>query len=177
MQTLTTGSVGDRALHIFAVNLAAEDIPPAKENAARTELIARLLGQAPDKPDHAELIAISDLEGLGLAGFLRDGPGIPEDQLSPHAARLDALDGYVLALYPGAFAEPTELEIGAELTLIASLGQEQSDWSDAQPLTSAAATEVVAGKKRPSDAAMSGRVAMVALLVIALLTGLMIWIA
>ena len=44
-------------------------------------------------------------------------------------------------------------------------------------MTSEAATELTAPKKQPSDAAMSGRIALLALLVLALLTWVMILVA
>ena len=123
------------------------------------------------------MIKIGDLADLGLIGYLQEGPGLTPDSLAQHKPRLDALSGYVLILYPGAFGTRTTAELGPSLTLIATLDAPHTDWSDATTLTSDAATEPAPPKVRPSDAAMSGRIAMGALIVLALLTALLIWIA
>lgn len=175
-QTLTL-EAHKTTLHVLAINLPPEDLASALEDPAA--LILRLLGTQPDKPDQAEIIAVGDLDGIGLTGFLREGPGIAEDILAPHKARLDAIEGYILLLHPNAYAETVSLALGPELTLIAALSSAPTDWSNARTLESKAANEIspIKAKKKPSDAAMSGRIAMVALLVIALLTWVMIWIA
>jgi len=80
----------------------------------------------------------------------------------------------------GAFIDnPVHLHQDGSLFLISTL-KEQGANVVFEPLPNpdpVAAIESPPQKKRPSDAAMSGRVATVALLVMALLVGLMIWIA
>lgn len=176
-QTVKIHALSGKHVVVLALNRPEADLRKTRDEAARAALVADLLGREDAKLTHVDLIAVADLDEIGLAGFLLDGPGVPADELTRHKARLDALTGYVLVLYPGVFDTDTELTLGADLTLIAVLNQEPTNWEAAQSLTSAAATELTPGKKKPSDAAMSGRIAMIALLVIALLTWLMIWIA
>ncbi|MEP4196651.1 MAG: hypothetical protein ABJL99_13560 [Aliishimia sp.] len=179
-QTITIPAHEGNAIRVFAINLSFEDIADALATPeTQVKLVADLLGASLDAPKQAEIIAIEDLEGLGLTGFLREGPGIPEDMLAPHVSRLDALMGHILLLYPNAFLSEVTLNIGPDLTFIADLKTDAPDWSDARILESEAATTPAprAGKKKPSDAAMSGRIATYALLVLGLLTWLMIWIA
>lgn len=177
-QTLQIHAQTARQVVVLAVNRPEGDLRRARGEDARHALIAELLGRGDARLSHVDLIAIADLDDIGLAGFLRDGPGVPEAALAPHRARLGALTGFVLILYPGVFETDGEIALGADLTLIAALDTEPTSWDAAHTLTSAAARDLAPqARKKPSDAAMSGRVAMVALLVIALLTALMIWIA
>lgn len=176
-QTVHFPAFGPRKVVVLAINRSSEALRRAADAETRAALVADLLGRDDTALTHVDLIAIEDLDGLGLAGFLRDGPGVPTDALAPHKARLEALSGYVLILYPGVFEEETAITLGPDLSLIAELASEPTNWEAAEALASEAATELVPGKKKPSDAAMSGRIAMLALLVIAVLTVLMIWIA
>jgi hypothetical protein len=176
-QTIHIPAFSPRRVVVLAVNRPAAALRKASDAATRSELVAELLGRNDAELSHVDLIAVEDLDEIGLAGFLIDGPGVPADELAPHKTRLEALTGLVLILYPGVFEGDTEITLGPDLTLIAELPQEPTSWQAAQTLTSEAATELTPGKKLPSDAAMSGRIAMLALLVIALLTAAMIWIA
>lgn len=176
-QTVKIPAFHPKNVFVLAVNRPEDELRKIQGEASRTKLIAELLGRAGAKLTHVDLIAIEDLNEIGLAGFLRDGPGVPAEELSQHKTRLDALSGFVLILYPGVFDTDTEIAVGADLTLIAALNQEPTNWEAVQTLTSEAATELTPGKKKPSDAAMSGRVAMLVLIVIALLTWAMILIA
>ena len=67
------------------------------------------------------------------------------------------------------------------LTLIGTYGEVRTDYSADEPITSEAAKPYTAppepGKKRPSDAAMSGRVATLVLIVLAIFTYLFIRLA
>lgn len=177
VQSLQIPAFHPKKVFVLAVNRPAEELRKAKDDTARTALVANLLGRDDAKLSHADLIAVEDLDEIGLAGFLLDGPGVPAEELSAHKARLDALSGFVLILYQGVFDADTDLTLSADLTLIAELNQEPTAWEAVQTLTSEAATELTPGKKKPSDAAMSGRVAMLVLIVIALLTWAMILIA
>jgi hypothetical protein len=167
-------------IHLFAVNLPPADLAKILlRPGGEAEIMQRLLGQAALDPSMVELFVVKDLAEIGLAGYLADGHGIEDDEIAPHKARLAALDGYALILHQSAFDDPTaNLNIGADLTPIAQFSKPKVDWSDAEPLHSEAAQGSVApAKKTPSDAAMSGRIAMIALLVLFALTALMVWVA
>ncbi len=176
-QTVKLPAFHPRQVVVLAVNRAETALRKVKDEESRSALIAELLGRDDARLTHVDLIAVDDLDEIGLAGFLLDGPGVPAEELTAHKARLEALSGFVLILYPGVFETDTEFTLGPDLTMIATLNQEPTRWEATQTLASEAATELTAPKKKPSDAAMSGRIAMLALIVIALLTWLMIWIA
>ena len=169
-------ATGTAAIHLFAINL---DDSKLKQFADSDALLTHILGHIPDRPEQAEIIRLKDIEEIGLTEYLREGPGIDDVVLAPHRSRLDALEGHVLILYPGAFASDTVLAPTPTATFIAQLDRDPPDWTDKQTLHSEAATTPAppAGRKRPSDAAMSGRIAMVALILLGLLTWLMILIA
>ncbi len=135
------------------------------------------LGVASLEPQYTELFPVSDLKGVGLSGYMSEGLGIADAELDK--ARLDALKGHVLIVLSAAFGgEALTLTPKAPLRWIGTYTEERAP-VQFEPLPDAAAQGQIApdGRKRPSDAAMSGRVAMIALLVIFALTGLMIWIA
>ena len=139
----------------------------------------RALGAAALDAGYVEVFPIKDLADLGLAGYLETGNGIDPAQFAPDRQKLEALDGWVLCVYSAAFGGQAQtLNPAKALTLIGTYSEPGVDWTDTQTLTSDAAMgETTPVKKRPSDAAMSGRIAMAALLVIFALTGLMVWIA
>lgn len=158
------------------VRLFAVDLPPEKIESfdAEDALGVKALDHA-----HVELFAISDLTGLGLSGYMNEGLGISRDDLD--SARLDALTGFVLIVRSAAFrGQETTLTTKAPLRWIGTYPEESAPVKF-EPLPSAAALGDVPPppitRKRPSDAAMSGRVAMIALLVIFALTALVIWLA
>ena len=129
--------------------------------------------------DFTELFPVSDLTGLGLPGYMIEGLGIAEKDIAEDQARLSAIKGYVLIVTSKAFGGVAQtLHPRAPLKWIGTYAEESAPVTF-EPLPSEAAQGNVnmETKPGPSNAAMSGRVAMVALLVLALLVALMIWIA
>ena len=123
---------------------------------------------------------VASLEGIGFQGYLTIGNGVSEEDVAPYADLLDQVKGTVLMVVSSAFGG-FEQELSPKLPLrhIATF-KEASAPVQFEPLPSAGANGVVGdapAKKKPSDAAMSGRVATVALLVMALLVVLMVWVA
>ncbi|MEM9579850.1 MAG: hypothetical protein AAF891_04125 [Pseudomonadota bacterium] len=172
--TITPGERGQ--LRVFALSLTQEDARTMAANKAASA--AALLGVPQMDGDQVELFALSYLGELGLAGYLTEGYGIAPDVLASDRAKLAALDGWVLLVRSAAVAErPAHLQIAPDATLISTYAEPGVDWSEGQELTSAAATQPAPLKKRPSDAAMSGRIATYALIFLALFTAVFIWIA
>ena len=129
-------------------------------------------------PGHVDLVQIEDLEGYGLMGYLTDGMGIKPGDIHDHAQVLGALKGTVLIVRSSAFAgQAQSLEVRAPIRLVATFRE------DVPPVTveklpgGGAEGTVPPRKSPPSDAAMSGRIATVALLVIFALTALVVWVA
>lgn len=140
---------------------------------------ARMLGLERLTEGGCEVFPVADLEELGLTGYLRDGNAVSPEQLEPDRAKLAAVDGWVLILYSRALPEEgATLTPAPELTLIGAYAEPGVDWTPGAPLASKAATDPgPPAKPHPSDAAMSGRIASLALLVIFALTALLIWVA
>ena len=105
---------------------------------ARAEDLAALLGAGVD-PAGVEVLRIADLEGFGLRGYLSEGVDIEPRQLDRDAAKLAALDGWVMLVYSSAFGgTAAELYPAPVLTLIGTYGRSRPA-PPQEPLSSAAA--------------------------------------
>ncbi|MCM2561612.1 aspartate carbamoyltransferase catalytic subunit [Lutimaribacter sp. EGI FJ00015] len=164
-------------VRVFAIDLPADAVaeftdPDAPDIAA----IRDALGAEVLSPDHVDFLRVTELGELGLDGYLVDGLGVAQDEIAADRARLRALRGYVLVLPSRAFAGTAqELSPRTPLRWIGTYA-EPGPQNNFTPLTSAAA-QGAPMPARPSDAAMSGRVAAIALLVMFLLVALVVWIA
>ncbi|MDR9484537.1 MAG: hypothetical protein RI566_05135 [Sediminimonas sp.] len=129
-----------------------------------------------------QIVALAEVQEMGLTEFLKLGYEISEDEIEPLRAELDGLQGKVAILRTGAFGgRDVHLATDKGAQLIAAVKEGR-----ARPPTLAHADRPAEGakgtlgapesKRRPSDAAMSGRVATVALLVLFALVALMVWI-
>lgn len=168
-------------LHVFAINsdlgevrhthlTRAQDTPPPD-----LPDLATWLG-VPVATDAIELFPVADLAPLTLTDYLRDAFDVPEKILSPHAARLSALDGHVLLIPDAALSgEPVD---SAQVTAIASLPITGANQSQAAvPKMPEPDRTLDPARKPMSDARMSGMVAMAALAVLFLLVLVMVLIA
>lgn len=168
-------SASERGLvRLFALDMDSEEVEKLREPD-----LAAMLGVERLDVDQVDLFSTNDLTGLGLTGYMTEGLGIPEDELAPDRARLDALKGHLMVVRSAAFqGEAVTLAPRAPLRWVGTYAEEHSPVKF-EELPSAAAKGQVApsAKPRPSDAAMSGRVAMVALLVIAIVVFAMFLVA
>jgi len=164
-------------IRLFALSMTDDEAKALKDDPAA---VNAALGAEVDT-EQVEVFPISDLEGVGLVGYLAEGNAVPDDQLAPDRAKLDKLGGWVLIVFSRAFGDRAmTLTPSPALTLIGTYGEVRTDWratksveaESAQPYS--APPETV--RKKPSDAAMSGRIAMLALLVLGALTAVVIWI-
>ena len=120
------------------------------------------------------------LDEMPLSQFLIDAYDVSEDEIAPHRATLDAADGLILVIRSGAFRDrPVTLNTSSDATLLATLSEPNASKPFTSPLSAKGAEGILSkpAKKKPSDAAMLGRVATIALLVMALLVWVMIKIA
>lgn len=155
--------------------LCADPDAPDPDRAIR---LAQLLGVETLDTDGVEVFPVSDLEELGLAGYMIEGNAVDPSQIEKDRAKLAGLAGWVMVVYSSAFSgAAVTLSPAPQLTLIATYTQPDVDWSTSQPLTSQAAAPQAVEVKRPSDAAMMGRVATIALLVMFALTAVVVWVA
>tara|TARA_R110002126_G_scaffold42962_3_gene123518 strand:+ start:105 stop:644 length:540 start_codon:yes stop_codon:yes gene_type:complete len=166
-------------LRLFAINKTEAEIRSILDEG--TYGIQKLLGANDLNPDYIEVFRVADLGDMGLDDYLHTGYDIPRAQLDPQAGRLRALEGYVLVVLSLAFRDlHVTLPATPDLTLIGTFGAPAVEWTTSETVTSTSADPYSGPPKasRPvSDAAMSGRVATVALLVIFLITALVVWIA
>jgi hypothetical protein len=168
--TMTVSGKERGQLRLFAVNLTDPDI----------ETLGTLLGADDLDPAYVELVKISDLDEMSLPQYLSQGYDIDADTLAPDRPRLAALTGHVLIILSLAFRDHAlTLNDVPDLTLIASYGNQGPDWTAPEPLEtdSTAIGSGVQPRKKPSDAAMGGRVATFALLFMFVFTALFIWLA
>lgn len=165
-----------RAVWVFALDgLDDGDEAPALSMAA---LAAALSVPALDG-DFVEQFRTETLVDYGFARYLTDANGMDADQVARDAATLDAVTGPVVLVFAAALPPNAVPDPRPPLRLI---GQYSETVTLRLPETLAAqsAQGTLAGgalRKAPSDAAIMGRVATVALLVIFALTGLVIWMA
>lgn len=162
-------------IRVFALSMTDKEARALKDD---PEAIDAALGASVDA-QHVEVFPVSDLEGVGLVGYLAEGNAVPPEQLSPDRAKLEKLGGWVMIVFSLAFGDrETVLKPAPALTLIGTYGEIRTDWRSTETVKADSAKPYSAPaetvKKRPSDAAMSGRIAMIALLVLGLLTWVMI---
>lgn len=93
---------GERGIaRVFAIDADPQEAKALEDDPAG--LIAPLLGVERLEPQHVEVFPVSNLEGIGLAGYLVDGLGAREEEVRPDAARLDGLTGHVAIVLSRAF--------------------------------------------------------------------------
>ncbi|MFS4582004.1 hypothetical protein [Phaeobacter sp. C3_T13_0] len=113
-------------IHVFDLDMRSEQARFLREPGA----LAQVLGIDDIDLDHVEVFPISDLEDLGLVGYLRDGCGISADQLNRDIARLSAIEGYVLLLRSRALrGEETRLTPASQIQHIGDYGELGADWA------------------------------------------------
>jgi hypothetical protein len=185
--TLTIPPGEHGVLRLFSINLPESEISAFTDEqnngAAGTDswplLIA--LGARTLDSNFVEVFPLSDLGDYGLPKYLIEGNGIPAAQVDPMRQQLGALHGHVLIVFSSAFGGATDtLSPKAPLVHVATFFEdasavkfEQLPDESAQPTIPNPAKQA---RKTPSDAAIGGRVAVVALLVAFAITALMVWI-
>ena len=169
------GEYGKLRVIALPTDLAHRLAPPAD-----WQLLFAALGVDYLQAADIQLVDIAALGDMTLGDFLQDAYEIGPEQLAPVAAQIQAQSGYVVLLRSGAFggrAQQMVLQDGVRL--VAFLSEPGPGPLAFGPLPAAGAAGHLAGPTRPipSNAAILGRVATVALLVIFALTALMVWVA
>ncbi|SLN59284.1 hypothetical protein PEL8287_03203 [Roseovarius litorisediminis] len=178
-----TGRIAIKATEHGVVRVFTVDLPPSELEGFNTRNgswpLLEALGADTLDASQIELFPLSDLAEMGLAGYLEEGLGIPKDQINELRPQLAAMKGAVLILRSPAFGGVEQvLAPRAPLRLVGTFTEENATVSFV-PLPKASAQGQVgaSGKKAPSNAAISGRIAMFALLVLFALVGVMVWVA
>ena len=177
-QTLDIPANQSGVIRVFALSMTDAEAKALRDDAGA---INAALGAEVDA-EHIEVFPLSDLEGVGITGYLTEGNAVPAQDIAPDRAKLERLGGWVMIVFSRAFGgQANTLTPIPALTLIGTYGALGVDWRATETVTSEAAKPFTAPpqtvKKRPSDAAMSGRIATVVLILLGLFTWAMIWIA
>jgi hypothetical protein len=149
---------------------------------AHFEAVDRLkeaLGLADLNADDVQIVEIKAIAEMGLSGFLVEAYDVAEDEIATHRDNLDALKGHVAVLRSGAFAgAAATLPTTGEARLVAVLHEPRMSAPEPMPRYDSATGAAGTPQKKPvSDKAMSGRIAMYALLFVFAFTVLFVWIA
>ncbi len=111
-------------IRLFALNMRPEEAKFLREPGAADQV----LGVAGLDPDQIDIFPVSDLEDLGLYGYLNEGGGVSEDQLERN--RLEAVEGWVMALRSAAFGgRAATLKPDPRLRLIGLFTEEATNWT------------------------------------------------
>lgn len=165
--TLETG-----VIRVFALNRPPEEIT----RDLKTRGAERIAGDLLDTKiasGGAEIVALADLTGVGLSGYLADGYAVPAEQLSEMRRKLDALDGYAMLVFSSAFdGRAATLTPGPDATLIGTFGEALPDNTPtALKAESAAPYTGQPGVPRTTPASGKGGSLMVGILVVLVLLG------
>jgi len=150
-------------IRVFAISRPIAGVARALKQQPKAALATELLGH-PVTSDTVELFALSDLTGVGLSRYLADGYDIEPEALRADHSRLEGLDGYVLLLFSSVAKDNT-----VTLRLHA--------YGDLRPFDSPFDMVDTLMKEPKPDPKMSGRIAMIALLVAFAVAGGMVWMA
>ena len=154
-------------IRVFAWD--GDDVPGLDE-------VKAALGARELHDSHVDIIDLNDLDEYGLSGYLTEGLGVAKDEVAPLAPRFGILKGRVVVISSPAFGGVAQsLTVRAPLRPLATLNEMREDIRFEE--LPAGATRAEADKPRASNAAMSGRIAALALLIMFALVALMVWIA
>ncbi|MEM6656798.1 MAG: hypothetical protein AAF625_01815 [Pseudomonadota bacterium] len=151
-------------IRLFKLSMRPEEARFLREPGAADQV----LGVQGLDADHIDIFPVSDLQDLGLWGYLTDGCGVSEDQLDHDA--LDAVEGWVLILRSAAFGgRAATLTPDPRLHLIGLYTEEATNWTGGTIATESAkpfsAPRTPASDRHPRRAG-SALVAVIGLLVL-----------
>ena len=171
--TLTLPANDHGLIRIFKVRTPV----PAGLEERTPAALAALFGTDDLDPDFIDVVDTRQLAGLSLMDYLHQGYDIPDTAADDPALR-DLKGIVVLIMSRAARGRGVTLTLADTVTHVTTTGDPARLRIPAAPVASAAAEGTVsAGKAAPSNAAMSGRVATIALLILFALVALMIWVA
>jgi len=174
MNTISIKATEKGLVRVFSLSMTSAEAQALK-NSPEAQF-ASMRGEEVNT-GYIEIFPVTDLEEIGLVGYLTSGCGVDPASLEADRAKLAALEGWVMLVFSRAFRRiAQDIHPVPELTLIGTYAEPGVDWSEDTDLTSDAANKSPV-KKTPSDAAMSGRIATLALGVIAIITVIVVWVA
>ncbi|MFT6456824.1 MAG: hypothetical protein ACJARR_000169 [Pseudophaeobacter arcticus] len=141
-------------IRVFDLDMVPEQARFLREPGA----LAQVLGIDEIDLDHVEIFPVSDLEELGLVGYLIQGCGIAETAITPDRDRLAAVQGHVLLLRSRAFGGAARrLTPSSQIRYIASYGERPINWSATSQPPPESSKLYTGGKVAPRDARNAAR--------------------
>ena len=132
-------------IRVFDLDMRPEQARFLREPGA----LAQVLGIEEINLDQVEIFPLTDLEDLGLVGYLNEGCGIPADNLAADRERLMGLSGHVLLVRSRAFGgEDTRLTPAEQTSIIGSYSADQTHWTGA-PIHTDSAKPYTAPRQSP----------------------------
>jgi hypothetical protein len=181
MSELLQVDAGERGtLRIFSVDIDASArrkiLAPKPDTAPTGAALGALLGLDWIDPENADLFDTSELDDLGLSGFLSQGAGISDDDLNTHRQLLDRLEGTVLIVYARGFGGADQRLSPAPAVTPVLLLEEAKTAIHFEPLESTAAEgQLAASAQTAKNPHLTVLVAILALPILALLIGAVLW--
>lgn len=124
MSDLTVAPHERGVIRLFSLDMRPEEAKFLREPGAADQV----LGVEGLDPEQIDIFPVSDLEDLGLYGYLNEGCGVSENQLN--RAKLEAIDGWVMVVRSAAFdGRPATLSPDPRLHLIGLFTEEATNWA------------------------------------------------
>ncbi len=124
MNDLTVAPHERGVIRLFSLDMRPQEAKFLREPGAADQV----LGVNGLDPDQIDIFPVSDLEDLGLYGYLNEGCGVSEDQLDRTA--LEAIEGWVMVVRSAAFGgHAVTLAPDPRLHLIGLYTEEATNWS------------------------------------------------
>ena len=171
--TLTIPATDHGLIRIFKVT----GTPPAGLDEKTPAALQALLGTDTLDPDFVDVVDTRELAGLTLLDYLHQGYDIPDDALADPAIR-DLRGLVVLVMSRATRGQDVTLTLAPQVSHVTTTGDPARLRIPGPAIaTPSAIGTAPGGKAPPSNAAMSGRIATLALLVLFALVAVMIWVA
>lgn len=170
MSDLTLAPHEHGVLRLFALDMRAEEAKFLREPGA----VDQILGVDRLDPQQIDIFPVSDLEDLGLYGYLSEGCGVSVEQLDRGA--LDAIDGWVMVVRSAAFGgRAATLHPEAKARLIGLYTEETTNWTGG--VIRAESAKPFSAPQTPPDTDKPRRVgSAVLVLMILLVIGGVLWL-
>ncbi|MBO9411616.1 MULTISPECIES: hypothetical protein [unclassified Ruegeria] len=124
MSNLTVAPHERGVIRLFTLDMRAEEAKFLREPGAADQV----LGVDGLDRGQIDVFPVSDLEDLGLYGYLHEGGGVSEDQLN--RTMLDAIEGWVMAVRSAAFhGKAAKLNPDPRVRLLGLYTEEATNWS------------------------------------------------
>ncbi len=162
MSDLTVAPHEQGVIRLFSLDMRPEEAKFLREPGAADQV----MGVDGLDPDQIDIFPVSDLEDLGLFGYLHEGGGVSEDQLDRNM--LEAVEGWVMVVRSAAFGErAAQLAPDPRLHLLGLFTEEATNWTGGAIETESA--KPFSAPQAPIDNDATRRVGSALMAVIALL--------